>query len=167
LEPLTATHAEELFPVLSHPAIFTYLDDQSPVSVSALAQRCRLLESRFFPGRFRSNGSNWVIRRAERGDCAGYVQATIYPAGTADLAFVLAPAFWGLGLAHEASIIALCSLFNEFRVSSVLATTDRRNLRSVALLLRLGFQRVPPLSYPHGTPKYSDDVFELRDQRAN
>jgi ribosomal-protein-alanine N-acetyltransferase len=160
LEPLTAAHAAELFPVLSHAAIYTYIADQPPVSVSALAERYRRLESRYSP-----DGSqqwlNWVMRRSESHECIGYVQATVHATSTADFAFVLAPPFWGLGLAHEASIVALAFLFTEFGVSSVFATADRRNLRSSALLLRLGFQRVPSASYPHGTKEDSDDVFRL------
>ena len=53
LEPLVAEHAAELFPVLSHAAIYTYIADHPPVSVSALAERYRRLESRCgMAGRF-------------------------------------------------------------------------------------------------------------------
>lgn len=160
LETLTEAHAAELFPVLSHPAIYTYIADKRPVSVSALAERYRRLASRSSP-----DGSqlwlNWAIRLSESRECVGFVQATVHSAGTADFAFVLSPPFWGLGLAHEASAAALSSLFTEFGVSSVFATVDRRNLRSSALLSRLGFERVPSAAYPHGTPEDSDDVFRL------
>ena len=146
--------------MLSHAAIYTYIAGQPPVTVSALAERYRRLESRSSP-----DGSqqwlNWAIRRNESQECVGYVQATVHAALTADFAFVLAPPFWGLGLAHAASTIALSTLFIEFSVSSVFATVDRRNLRSSALLLRLAFQRVPSASYPHGTTEASDDVFRL------
>lgn len=142
LEPLTASHAAELFPALSHSAIYNYIADKPPVSVAALTERYRRLESRSSP-----DGSqqwlNWAIRHKESHECIGFVQATVHAAGTADFAFVLSPPFWGLGLAHEASITALSSLFAEFNVSSVFATVDRRNIRSSALLDRLGFHRVP------------------------
>ena len=160
LEPLTAAHAAELFPVLSHAAIYSYIAGPPPASVSALAERFRRLESRSSP-----DGSqqwlNWAIRHSESQERIGYVQATVHAAGTADFAFVLAPRFWGLGYAYEASLVALSSLFIEFGVSSVYATADRRNLRSSALLLRLGFLQVPSASYPHGTTEDSDDVFRL------
>lgn len=160
LEPLTAAHAAELFPVLSQAAIYTYIADRPPVSVAALAERYRRLESRSSP-----DGSqqwlNWAIRHSESRECVGCVQATVHAAGTADFAFVLAPPFWGLGLARAASIAALSSLFTEFGVSSVFATVDRRNRRSSTLLLRLGFEQVPSASYPHGTTEDSDDVFRL------
>jgi [ribosomal protein S5]-alanine N-acetyltransferase len=164
LEPLTAAHAAELFAALVHPAIYTYISDQPPASVSELAERYRRLESRSSP-----DGSqhwlNWAIRSIEHQRCIGYVQATVYPGSTADFAFVLAPPFWGLGLARAASGAALSYLFTHFNVTSVFATVDRRNLRSSALLLRLGFQRISIASYPHGATEDSDDVFRL-DQIA-
>ena len=160
LEPLTAGHAGELFPVLSHPAIYTYIADQPPVSVSALAERYRRLESRFSP-----DGSqqwlNWAIRRCEDQRCVGFVQATVHAAGTADFGFVLAPPFWGLGLAQLASTLALSILFTKFGVLSAFATVDRDNLRSSVLLHRLGFKRLPSASYPHGLIDDLDDLFRL------
>lgn len=160
LEPLTAAHAEELFPALNHPEIYSFIPEQPPTSVLALADRYRRLESRCSP-----DGSeqwlNWAIRRVEDQQCIGYIQATVHPERTADFAFVLTPACWGLGLAREASIAALSLLFTHVGVTSVFASVDRRNLRSTGLLLRLGFQRVTAASYPHGTIEDSDDVFRL------
>ena len=161
LEPLTSAHAPEMFPLLSHPAIYQYIPEPPPTSVAALTARYQRLEGGTSP-----DGSetwlNWVIRRLEDMRCVGYVQATIYTADTADFAFVLAPAYWGLGLAHEASTAALAYLFAQSNVVSVFATVDRRNARSSALLTRLHFQRVPAGMYPHGHVESSDDVFELR-----
>jgi RimJ/RimL family protein N-acetyltransferase len=160
LEPLAESHAAELFPALSHRAIYDYFAGEPPASVAALATRFRRLESRMSP-----DGSqrwlNWVIRLHGSRECIGYVQATVHAGSTADYAFVLAPAFWGCGLAHEASTIALSLLFADYGISSLFATVDQRNLRSSALLLRLGFQRVPPTSYPHGAVDATDEVFRL------
>lgn len=165
LEPLAAAHAAELFSPLSDPAIYRYIPDEPPASLAALTERCRRLESRCSP-----DGSqqwlNWAIRRLEDGRCIGYVQATIHPSGTADFAFVLAPPFGGLGLAHEASVAALSLLFNEFGVISVFATVDRRNLRSAALLDRLGFKKIPHASYPHGAVDDTDYAFRLNQGAA-
>jgi RimJ/RimL family protein N-acetyltransferase len=160
LEPLMAAHAAELYEALSDPAIYAYISGPPPESISMLTERYRRLESRVS-----SNGLeqwlNWVIRRIEDRQCIGYVQATIYPGNTADFAFVLAPPFWGLGLAHEASEIALTALFAEFRVATAFATVDKRNTRSCALLSRLGFQRVAAATYPHGEVASGDRVYRL------
>jgi ribosomal-protein-alanine N-acetyltransferase len=160
LEPLTAAHATELFPLLADRQIYRFIADEPPVSVAALAERYQRLESRHSP-----DGSqqwlNWAIRRGDDRQCVGYLQATIYPGGTADFAFVLGSSFWGLGLAKEASIPALQMLFAECGVTFVFATADRRNLRSSGLLARLGFVRVQSAYYPHGDVLDSDHVFQM------
>ena len=129
-------------------------------SVAALTERCRRLESRVSP-----DGSqqwlNWAIRVLEDRRCVGYVQATVHEEATADLAFVLAPPFWGLGLAREAATAALSLLVDNYGVSSVFATVDKRNLRSAALLIRLGFRRIAAHGYPHGPVDDTDEVFHL------
>ena len=160
LESLTRAHAAELFPVLSHPAIYRYIPEPPPVSIAALTARYQSLEARVSP-----DGSqrwfNWAIRHLANAQCIGYVQATVYLQATADFAFVLGPAFWGLGLAHEASVAGLSRLFAQTEVTTVFATVDRRNTSSAALLARLRFRRVPAQAYPHGRVEDSDDVFRL------
>jgi [ribosomal protein S5]-alanine N-acetyltransferase len=165
LEPLTAAHAEELFAALSDPAIYTYIPDEPPVSAAALAERFRFLESRMSPDRSQQ-WLNWAIRRIDDQQCVGQIQATVYGTNTADFAFILAPPFWGLGLAREASQAALSALFEQIGVTSVFATVDRRNHRSRSLLVRLGFRQIPSASYPHGSADDADDVFQL-DRTGN
>jgi len=160
LEPLTAGHAEELFPLLADRQIYQFISDEPPISVVALAERYRRLESRCSPDRSQQ-WLNWAIRRLDDGPCVGYLQATIHPGGTADFAFVLGSAFWGLGLAREASVLVLRALFTEFGVTSVFATTDQRNFRASGLLTRLGFARIQSTSYPHGDVLSSDQAFQL------
>jgi RimJ/RimL family protein N-acetyltransferase len=164
LEPLTTAHAAELFPLLADPRVYRFIPDGPPISVSALAERYQRLECRRSP-----DGSeqwlNWAIRHRSDRQCIGYLQATIYGGGAADVAFVLGSAFWGLGLAQEASVPVLRALFSEFGVTFVFATADRRNLRSARLLGRLGFVRIPLALYPHRGAEESDDVFQLAKER--
>ncbi len=160
LEPLTAAHAPEMFPAMSHPAIYRYIPERPPASVTALVARYQKLETRSLPDRSQ-RWFNWVIRHLEDSRCIGYVQATAYSEATADFAFVLAPAFWGRGLAHEAALMGLSLLFAQSEVMSVFATVDRQNTRSSALLTRLHFRRVSVDAYPHGSVECSDEVFRL------
>jgi len=160
LEPLTAAHAGELFPLLADRQLYRFIPDEPPVSVAALAKRYRRLESLVSPDRSQQ-WLNWAIRRLDDGQCVGYLQATIHPSRTADFAFVLGLPFWGLGLAREASVLVLRALFAEFGVTSVFATTDQRNLRASGLLTRLCFARIQPASYPHGNLLSSDHAFQL------
>src|SRR5204863_9057171 len=78
LEPQTAAHAEEMFAVLSDPAIYEY-ENEPPPSLEGLRSRFTKLESRRSP----SGGErwlNWVIRLPSS-ELIGYVQATLHPDG--------------------------------------------------------------------------------------
>ncbi len=83
---------------------------------------------------------NWIV--FVDGIVAGFTQSTITPDGTANLAYVLSPSFWGRSLGYEACRLTLIALSKMGNVKSVVADTERSNLRSAPLLTRLGFQPV-------------------------
>jgi RimJ/RimL family protein N-acetyltransferase len=159
LEPLVAAHADEMFAPMSAAAIYAYIPGQPPVSVAALRQRYQQLE-RGHSASGRERWLNWIVRLGS-GQCAGYVQATIHPASTADFAFVFTPEHWGRGVALEACRAAIPSLAGDFGVRELFATVDPRNLRSIGLLQRLGFEEVLAEAYPHGEVEPGDRVFSL------
>jgi RimJ/RimL family protein N-acetyltransferase len=160
LEPLLAAHAAEMFAVLTAPEIYTYLDQPAPRSLDALRERYRKLETRRS-----ADGTqqwlNWVIRISATQECAGFVQATIYPDATAGHAFVVAPQFWGRGIAHAACVEAIAMLRDDYGVKALYATADARNARSIKLLERLGFAPLGPAAYPHGSVAEGDRAFSL------
>ena len=159
LEPLTVAHAEEMFEPPSETALYDYTPGAPPASVAALRDRYLKLER----GTSADGGQvwlNWIIRLTS-GRCVGFVQATIYPARTGDFAFVLAPEYWGRGVAFEACQAAVPYIAKEHRVTELFATVDPRNTRSVRLLARLGFNEVAPALYPHGEVEPNDRVFSF------
>jgi len=163
LEPLVAAHAEEMFETMSAPAIYNYMPGQPPSSAAALRERYTQLErGRSADGRDR--WLNWIVR-LNSGECVGFVQATIYPALTGDFAFALAPERWGRGVAFEACQAALPYLVQELGVTALFATVDPQNVRSIRLLMRLGFREVAPAHYPHGQVETNDRVFSLTSPR--
>lgn len=141
LEPQVAAHAEEMFAVLSDPAIYEY-ENQPPPSLGWLRERFTRLESRRS-----ANGQeqwlNWVIR-LPTSELIGYVQATVYPAGRTAIAYELSSKFWGRGLAHEALQAMIAALVERYRVRRLTAVLKRENSRSLRLLERLGFSRATP-----------------------
>ena len=157
LEPLVAAHADEMFAPMSAAAIYAYIPEQPPVSVTALRQRYQQLE-RGHSASGRERWLNWIVRLGS-GQCAGYVQATIHPASTADFAFVFAPEHWGRGVAFEACQAAIPSLARDFGARALFATVDPRNLRSISLVQRLGFEEALAEDYPHGEVEPGDRVF--------
>lgn len=149
LEPQTAAHARELFVVLSDTEVHTYLDDTPPVSVESVRERLARLEARRSP-----DGSeawlNWALRLNgstgsddSSGPIIGYVQATVYANGRAWVAYLLGRAYWGRGHASVAVRAMLDELTSRYGVTQLLATADRDNRRSIALLERLGFTPAP------------------------
>jgi len=136
LEPQIAAHAEEMFVVLSDPAIYEY-ENKPPQSVEWLRERFARLEARTSPDR-REQWLNWVIR-LPTSELAGYVQATVHPGGRAAIAYELSSRYWGRGLALQAVQAMMTELIERYHVRSMTAVLKRENLRSLRLLERLGF----------------------------
>ena len=136
LEPQTVAHAEEMFAVLCDPAIYEY-ENELPPSLDWLRARFAKLEARQS-----ADGQqlwlNWVIR-LPTSELIGFVQATVRPNGNAGIAYVLASAYWGRGLARDAVAALMTALVERYRVRTFAAVLKRENFRSVKLLGRLAF----------------------------
>ena len=136
LEPQTAAHAEEMFAVLSDPAIYAY-ENTPPPSLEWLRERFTKLESRQSADG-RERWLNWVIR-IPSSELVGYVQATVRANGSAGIAYELASAHWGRGLATLATQAMIRELAEHYQVTTLFAVAKSRNSRSIRLLERLGF----------------------------
>ena len=136
LEPQTTFHADEMFVVLSDPAIYKY-ENTPPESLAWLRNRFLRLESRRS-----ADGSeawlNWVIRLPNQA-LIGYVQASVYADGRAAIAYILNSAHWGRGLARRAVQAMIVELTTHHQAQSFSAVLKRENFRSSELLKRLGF----------------------------
>jgi ribosomal-protein-alanine N-acetyltransferase len=141
LEPQVAGHAAELFAVLDDAEVFRYIDAvYRPVSEDALRRRLARLESRKSPDGT-EHWLNWVVRNGA-GIVVGYVQATVFPAGTAEVAYVLGREHWRKGYGVAAVSAMLADLVETYGVTRALATLDPDNAASLALLTRMGFEFV-------------------------
>jgi [ribosomal protein S5]-alanine N-acetyltransferase len=139
LEPQVVAHAEEMFAVLSDPAIYEY-EREPPASLDWLRQRYARLESRRSADG-REQWLNWVIRLPS-GEVAGYVQATVTADGRAGIAYELASRYWGRGVARRAVEAMTDELAAHYRMQTLTAVLKRANGRSRRLLERLGFSLV-------------------------
>jgi ribosomal-protein-alanine N-acetyltransferase len=140
LEPLLASHAEEMFALLSDDEIYRYLDYAAPASADYLRSVYQRLESRRSPDA-REAWLNWVIRPLDQ-PLAGYVQATVEPDRSAYVAYVLGSRYWGHGYAHRAVQAMLDHLVSAYSVDRFLATVEADNQRSIRLLERLEFHPI-------------------------
>jgi ribosomal-protein-alanine N-acetyltransferase len=141
LEPQRAAHAEEMFVVLSDPAIYEH-ENEPPPSLEWLRARFTKLESRRSPDG-QEQWLNWVIR-LPTSELIGYVQATVRANGRAAIAYALCSAYWGRGLARQAVQAMISELVEHYQVRSLSAVLKRENVRSRRLLERLGFSLASP-----------------------
>ncbi len=140
LEPRVAAHADALYPLLADPRQREFHDDD-PVSLDALRERFRKGESRRSPDG-REQWLNWaLLLRGGDASAIGFTQATVQEDGRAWIAYQVATALWGRGLASEAVSAMIEHLASHCAVSQCMATVDQRNERSWRLLERLGFLR--------------------------
>lgn len=159
LEPQVAAHATEMFVVLGDPAIYEF-ENAPPPSLEWLCTRFARLESRLSADG-QERWLNWVIRIPASG-LIGYVQATVRSDGHAAIAYELASAYWGRGLARQAVQAMISELFAHYRVRRLSAVFKRGNLRSMRLLERLGFS--PGSPQRHGEHRVEpDEVLMTRE----
>lgn len=140
LEPLTRSHAAELFSLLSDPALYRFIPQEPPASLEALEARYSRLELRQ-SSRGDQDWLNWVIRSKESKQCVGRVEVTLPRDGSALLAYEVGTAHWRDGVGTEACSAVLASLARDYDVVRVIAEVDTRNVSSIRLLERLRFAR--------------------------
>jgi len=141
LEPLTVAHAEAMFPVLSDPELYRYLDYGPPPSVEHVRNVYARLEKGVSPDGTET-WLNWILC-LDGNVPIGYVQATLESSNTAWIAYFLSRAHWGHGYASAATKTMLSHLVQRYETAEFLATVETENARSIALLERLDFNRVP------------------------
>jgi len=141
LEPLVVAHAKALYPLLQDERLYTYIPQEPPLSVEALAARYQRLATRRSPDG-RQIWLNWVARLNTERDNVGMFQATIDSDQTALLAYMIFPPWQGQGYAHEGGARVLEHLVRDYGAPLVTAEIDTRNRASISLVESLGFVRV-------------------------
>ncbi|MFK7993033.1 MAG: GNAT family N-acetyltransferase [Granulosicoccus sp.] len=97
---------------------------------------------------------NYVARLTQTGELIGRLEATIHD-GLAEVAFLYSPAFWGRGYASKGVTWLQEHMLEYGQISSLWGTAHPKNIRSAALLDRLGYSRVTTEDIPN---LYSYDV---------
>ena len=137
LEPQLPAHAEAMFAVLSDLAIYQF-GNHPPASLDALRQRFERLAAGQSPDG-QQHWLNWVVRLRD-GTLAGYVQATLAADGDTSIGYELASACWGRGIGTQAVARMIDELQAAYPMRRLQASLRPDNLRSMRLLLRLGFE---------------------------
>ncbi|MGN6376331.1 MAG: GNAT family N-acetyltransferase [Sphingomonas sp.] len=134
LRPLVLDDAEALFPAMADPVLTTWWSRGPFESADELREH---LAPRLGQPGWRS----WAITLADDDAAIGFVVAGEKRQGkVSEIGYILARDHWGRGIAAEAVTALIDRLFAEGQ-RRVFADTDPENVRSLALLERLGFRR--------------------------
>jgi RimJ/RimL family protein N-acetyltransferase len=129
-----------LYALLRDPRLYTFIPQEPPASLAALAARYRMLAARRSP-----DGSeiwlNWALRLRASDNYIGTVEATVQADATAFLAYMIFPEFQHRGFAREGCLRVLEHLREDYKLQRVVAEIDTRNTASIALVEALGFAR--------------------------
>ncbi len=162
LEPICVAHAKGLFPVLSEPGLYEFIENPAPKTEEDLEQRFRRWEAGASP-----DGSelwlNWAIR-LDNQELVGHVQATVLSGATSWVAYILSQRHWGKGLGRAASSLMIQHLISQHRVKTLLACVERANQRSIALLQALSFSLASPVEHAARRLSDSEALFVYRTE---
>jgi RimJ/RimL family protein N-acetyltransferase len=155
-EPLTAAHADDLFPILTTPAVLAFIDPTTePPTLEEL--RAEYAACARGPVDLIMPSEQWFNMAIQlKSECLrtiGRLEATCYREEKLDftwgeVAYLLGEAWWGKGLAFEA-----VSWWHDYLESIApgtqwWATVHPQNQRSIRLLTRLNYREVDASQRP-------------------
>jgi RimJ/RimL family protein N-acetyltransferase len=164
-EPLSQIHASRLFPVLAAPEIYEHITGEVPITRKLFEADIAARVGGPPPSRPHERWFNVAIalRGAPLPQYIGRLEATVH-GHWGEVAYLLAPKFWGLGYAKEAM-----QWWHEYLASAgvteLWAAVTPSNARSVFLLKKLGYQLASRSKAP-GLSSYDtgDKIFHLSIQ---
>ena len=140
LWPVHPTHAAALWPILSNPALHTWIAREPLRTLSDVERRLARIAQRTAPNRV-DQWLNWTVWRRDTGEAIGIVENTVAPAQTVQVAYLFSPSIWRQGYASEAMHAVLDAMQNA-GATACDATIDTRNAASRALAPKLGFRLI-------------------------
>ncbi len=140
LERISAEHEAVLTPILRDPRVAAWLtDDGRPPGVEAARRR----HAEKLAHWKRYGFGLWLARERATGTAVGRGGLQHPPAAEIDeveLAWALAPAYWGRGLATELARAAVGTAFGTLELDRVVALTTPENAASKRVMVKLGMR---------------------------
>lgn len=140
LRQLTPSDATQLFAIRSHPKVHEFLPDFKPASLSKIEE---LLE-KLHQALLKNQSIMWAICLKENLELIGTtcLWNISLKYEKADIGYDLHPDFHRKGLMQEAVTAVLKYGFDLINLATIEAMTHQKNVASVQLLLKNGFQKV-------------------------
>lgn len=153
LEPIRASHAQEIWPQLDDERMWQYFPAQRPATVEDL-QRLYEKWERGSPDADQV-WLNWLCRDRSTGVLVAAMQATVFPGDLVSyIAYAVYPLHQRNGYAREAAQAVIDFVRQRYGVDRFIAEMDTRNEASYRLAESLGFTRIEK-----NGPEY---LYELR-----
>jgi ribosomal-protein-alanine N-acetyltransferase len=139
------------------PAVMEYL-----TATLSLAESAALIER--IEASFDIHGYGlWALQVPGQADCIGFtglspVSFDVFFAPTVEVGWRLARPFWGRGFATEAALAAIAFGFEQCGLPEVVSFTAQGNLRSRAVMERLGMRHDPEEDFDHPLLSKSDPL---------
>jgi ribosomal-protein-alanine N-acetyltransferase len=140
-EPLEEEHADELFEPFQDESMYRFITERPPESVEWSRRDFKLLAA----GPADNSEEvwlNWAIRDKASASYLGTVQATLFSDGLLWLGYKLAPAYWNRGVATRSVKWLVSELNGRYPNCPIHASVDTRNLASIRVLEKVGFQLI-------------------------
>lgn len=158
-EPISISHATKLNETLRHPSVHEFIDAGDFESLEAIT---KFIE-RVGNGPQKPSDEKWRNYVCFLNDeLVGLLQATLH-GDWAEIAYLFSPHFQGKGYASESVQWLLGYLGKAENIKEFWATTVPENLRSVALLHRIGFIEVHTWDREINSYDPGDKVFKRTD----
>lgn len=138
LDPMMASHAKAMFPILSDTQLYKFTGDEPPESEISLETRYRYLESRKSPDE-EQLWLNWLVILEETATPIGYVQATVSE-NYADVAWVIGSEWQSNGYASEAAL-SIVQLLGANGVKTIRACINPDHVASQRVAGYAGFSK--------------------------
>jgi len=140
LEPIAPRHADEAWPHLDDPRMWTFFPSLRPKSCENLRAIYELWTN---PGHVQGEvRENWACRDQRTGELVGTMQATTFPARAVSyIAYGIFVAFQRQGYAREGVAAVVAHLRDKHKVKQIFAEMDTRNVASFRIAESLGFRR--------------------------
>ncbi len=161
ITPLVDADVDALAELLWDERVYAHIGGL-PASTDLIALGLRRALAGPAPDRPPQQWLNYGMRLREQDTLIGRLEATVHEDGIAEVAYLLAPRFWGHGYAREGLLWLHDELARVRPDVRCWATTLPANERSSQLLLACGYERVDPSAAPAlDTYDDGDWVFRL------
>jgi ribosomal-protein-alanine N-acetyltransferase len=137
LEPIGEIHASEMAALLADPDLHTFVPSDPP-TLEQLKTQYKYWESRISP-KEDELWLNWVGRLKSNSKIVGHFQAGVKASLEANIAYTIGKEFQRQGFAYEGLTKIIELLFEEITAGSVKAWIDTRNLASINLVKKNGY----------------------------